>query len=267
MRFLVVLACWVALCQGQTDNDLTDRVTCNLKSEDGFCNGLSYTNYTATPNWRNGTEDREIETELSSYVILYSSGCSNALVHLLCAYYKPPCFLPNVRLAPCRELCLYVRSTCEPTIAEYNAASTWPDHLNCDQFPPSTEGPCFPGFADLDMYQNRLELPLIRGAPRPATVEKADRFWAPEEVTTSPTTPTPCPDGSCPPVEPCPNGLRPGNMSGDYQEYQLAGVSRCGARCDQNMYTGVDDTVPAIVLVFLHSGHPGNPVCHCDISH
>ena len=254
MRFLVVsavvLACWVALCQGQTDNDidLTDRVTCNPKSATGFCSGINYTDF-ATPNWRNGTEEREIETELSSYVILYSSGCSNALVHLLCAYYKPPCFSTNVRLPPCRELCLYVRSTCEPTIVDYNAASSWPEHLNCDQFPPANPG-CFPAFAELDMYRDLLELPAIRGAPRPPTVQKADRFWTPEEETTPPPVVTPCPDEPCTPIEPCPNGLRPGNLSGDYQEYQLAGVSRCGARCDQNMYTEVDDTVPAIVLVF-----------------
>lgn len=251
MSFLVmsavVLACWVALCQGQ-NGDFTHRITCHAKSEDRFCSGINYTEF-ATPNWRNGTEEREIDTELQSYIILYSSGCSNALVHLLCAYYKPLCFQPNVRLAPCRELCLYVRSTCEPVITEYNAASSWPEHLNCDQFPPAGRAQCFPNFADLDMYRDRLDLPAIHGAPRPPIVKKADRFWSPDEVTTPPSL-TPCPDGPCPPTELCPNGLRPGNMSGDYQEYQLAGVSRCGVRCDQNAYTEADDTVPAIVLVF-----------------
>ena len=179
---LVVVLCWATLTHSQSNK--TARIVCIAKSNNGFCSSINYTSF-AIPNFRNGTEEREIETELSSYVILYSSGCSNALVHLLCGYYKPPCFSgPNaeaMRLTPCRELCLYVRSSCEPIIKEYNAASTWPDHLDCDQFPLKGDenGPdCFPNFYALKDYQTRLELPSIRGVPRPPTVVTADRFWS-----------------------------------------------------------------------------------------
>ena len=165
--------------------DLTASIVCSTKSNNGFCGSINYTSF-AIPNFRNGTEEREIETELISYTILYSSGCSNALVHLLCGYYKPPCFSRRdaeaIRLSPCRELCLYVRSSCEPVIKEYNAASTWPDHLDCDQFPLKGDenGPdCFPNFHALEDYQTRMELPSIPGAPRPGRVETADRFCCP----------------------------------------------------------------------------------------
>ena len=184
--FSVLVLSSTAMFQSQRDSvDQTASIVCSAKSNRGFCGSINYTSF-AIPNFRNGTDEREIDAELQTYTILYSSGCSNALVHLLCGYYKPPCFSgPNaeaIRLTPCRELCLYVRCTCEPVIAEYNAASTWPDHLDCDQFPLKGDdnGPiCFPNFHALEDYQNSLELPSIAGAPRPLTVETADRFWSP----------------------------------------------------------------------------------------
>ena len=180
---LVVVLCWTNLTQSQSNKAAS--IVCSAKSNNGFCSSINYTSF-AIPNFRNGTEEREIESELLTYIILYSSGCSNALVHLLCGYYKPPCYSgPNaeaIRLTPCRELCLYVRSSCEPVIEEYNAAASWPKHLDCDQFPLKGDenGPiCFPDFHALEDYQTRLELPPIRGAPRPSTVVTAERFWRP----------------------------------------------------------------------------------------
>ncbi len=187
MKLIVtaVVFCWTAMCQSQLA--LSTQIVCSAKSNNGFCGSINYTSF-AIPNFRNGiyTNNGEIEDELQTYATLYSSGCSNALVYLLCGYYKPPCFsgwdAEAIRLTPCRELCLYVRSSCEPVIAEYNAASTWPDHLDCDQFPLKGDenGPiCFPDFHALEDYQTRLELPSIPEAPRPSTVVTADRFWSP----------------------------------------------------------------------------------------
>lgn len=254
MRFLVVLALMyrAAVCQNQEQgiDDLTDEIKCNLMSDNGFCSGINYTNF-ATPNLRNGTEEREIDAELLTYVILYSSGCSNALVHLLCAYYKPPCHstvnTPAFRLPPCRELCLYVRQTCEPALMDFRATVTWPDHLNCEQFKPNNETVCFPGFSDLESYQSKLTLPIIPAAATPVDVQRADRFWAPP--TTAPPSVTPCPSGACPSTN-CPSRLRPGNMSGDYLLYHLAGEPNCGVPCRHSTHTSQASTVPAIVLVF-----------------
>ena len=83
---LVVVLCWTTLTHSQPNK--TASIVCNAKSNNGFCSSINYTSF-AIPNFRNGTEEREIGSELSSYVILYSCGCSNALVHLLCGYYKP----------------------------------------------------------------------------------------------------------------------------------------------------------------------------------
>ena len=212
MRFLVVpvvvlaLICWTAVSQNQSNEvDLTDRISCHEMSVNSFCSGINYTHF-ATPNFRNGTEESDIESELLTYTILYTSGCSNALVHLLCGYYKPPCF-PDangkaVRLAPCRELCLYVCRTCEPVLM-LRADVSWPEHLNCDQFQPHSENSfCFPGFSELETYQN-LALPAIPGTAIPATVQKADSFkGAPEPSTPPPVVPSP--------AVPCPS-----NMSGN----------------------------------------------------
>ena len=184
--FSVLVLASTAMSQSQGDCvDQTASIVCSAKSNNGFCGSINYTSF-AIPNFRNSTEEMEIDIELQTYTILYSSGCSNALVHLLCGYYKPPCYSgPNaeaIRLTPCRELCLYVRSSCEPVFTVYNA--TWPDHLDCDQFPLKGDenGPiCFPDFHALEDYQTRLELPPIRGAPslRPSTVVTAERFWSP----------------------------------------------------------------------------------------
>ena len=240
------LICWTAVSQNQGNEvDLTDRISCHEKSLDRFCSGINYTHF-ATPNFRNGTEEREIELELNTYTILYTSGCSNALVHLLCGYYKPPCFSDEngkaARLAPCRELCLYVRRTCEPVLM-LRADVSWPEHLNCDQFQLYSENSfCFPGFSELKAYQDNLELPPIPGAAIPATVQKADGFERPPEPT----------ETTSPPVDTetvCPNALRPGNMSGDYHRYQLAGEPNCGVPCSNNYHTEADKAVPSIVLV------------------
>ena len=177
----VLVLCWTTMSQSL---DHTASVTCNTQSIDGFCGSMNYT-FFATPNFRNGTEESEIEAELRTYAILYSSGCSNALVHFLCAYYKPPCFPTNagaIRLIPCRELCLYVRSSCEPALKKFRATATWPDHLDCDQFPLKCDenGPiCYPGFHALEDYQTRLMLPRIPGLSFPSKVVAAECFWSP----------------------------------------------------------------------------------------
>ena len=185
MKFIVtaVVICWTAMCQSQLA--LSTEIVCHTKSN-AFCTDINYTSF-ATPNFDNDVEEVTIDIKLLGYGILYTSGCSNALVHFLCGYYKPPCYnIPDaeaLRLRPCRELCLYVRSSCEPTLKKINA--TWPDHLGCDQFPLKGDenGPdCYPNFHSLEDYQTRLELPSIPGASVPEHVVTANQFWSPGTV-------------------------------------------------------------------------------------
>ena len=238
---LLSLVFWTAMSQP----DLISRIRCNSLAQDAFCGSIE--NYTmfATPNFRNGTEEDEIDSELATYIILYSTGCSNALVHLLCAYYKPFCFSPapavSIRLPPCRELCLYVRSTCEPALMGLEARARWPDHLDCNQFPlegVDSSSPCFPSFNTLEQYRNDLELPAIPGAPLPSRITQGDTIDEVTEISRPPEVPV-----SCPKV------LRPGNMSGDYLQYQLAEETACGVPCDKNYHTEADLAVPIIVVV------------------
>lgn len=180
--------CWPEMSQGQllgSLDDLTTRFTCKTKATGRFCGGIDYAHF-AIPNFQNATEEREIDAELDTYITLYSTGCSNALLHLLCAYYKPLCFniLPSsepIRLPPCRELCLYVRSSCEPAQMDViHETATWPDHLDCDQFPLKSDKSgmdCFPNFHKLEDYQTQLQLPPIPGTSLPSTVQTANNFW------------------------------------------------------------------------------------------
>ena len=181
---MLICMCWTAPSQGQWSP-----FTCQTKSPGGFCGSMNYTHF-ATPNFRNGTEEDEIDSELNTYLILYSTGCSNALVHFLCAYYKPFCVNTvgprsapiAFRLPPCRELCLYVRSSCEPALMSLEERARWPNHLDCDQFPLKGDGKsglqCYPNFYDLEDYQTNLLLPPVPGAPVPIAIQIADSLWS-----------------------------------------------------------------------------------------
>ena len=132
----------------------SEPVRCVRKETDGFCGNFLF-NYSAVPNFGGGVLTREIEQELQTYVLLHSTGCSNALIHLICSYYKPPCFPLgdfSLRLPPCRELCHYVRSSCEPVLNRFGYI--WPSHFDCSRFPSSCKSRlCFPKHSTLQEYQ------------------------------------------------------------------------------------------------------------------
>ena len=181
---------WGQLRSSNSSEDLTTRLICKSKATGRFCGGIdNYTRF-AIPNFQNATEEKEIDAELDSYESLYSTGCSNALIHLLCGYYKPLCFdteLPSsepIRLPPCQELCLYVRKSCEPALMKLLFIGTraiWPEKLDCYQFPlkghDTNSTNCFPNFYKLEDYQTKLQLPPVPGVSFPSTVQTSNSFW------------------------------------------------------------------------------------------
>lgn len=109
-----------------------------------MCEPLGYDSITL-PNPRGHVNKTEVSVELEDYKQLLDSGCSMYLRHFLCAYYAPMCevFLPlDLNILPCTELCLHVRTRCEPLLESYGY--TWPEHLECELFPNKTQAPwCF----------------------------------------------------------------------------------------------------------------------------
>lgn len=96
-----------------------------------ICSGVGYSNATF-PNHRNQNIS-QASVEIRHFLPLIMTGCSNALVHLLCAVYAPFCdnSYHQVRpIPPCVPFCEYVRSGCEATLLQ-QFGYRWPEHLNC----------------------------------------------------------------------------------------------------------------------------------------
>nr|QXY82376.1 secreted frizzled-related protein C HduSFRPc [Halisarca dujardinii] len=174
-----IIVFFTSVCQGS----LTYGIQCVANTDQNdFCYHFPF-QHSAIPNLGGGFDSGDIEQELRSFSQLYSLGCSNALVQLLCSYYKPPCFPMEdftIRLPPCQELCVYVRSTCEPTLKSYGRS--WPDILDCSRFPSSCNTTlCFPPYVSLDQHQAIPVLPVPR-LGQPPNVKKGSvirmRGWS-----------------------------------------------------------------------------------------
>lgn len=100
-------------------------------------------NSTSVPNFRNHPTQEHAENELNQYLGLIELGCSNVLLHLLCAVYVPFCSYdyPEIRLPPCLDMCEHARDGCEHVLHAYGLP--WPEHLECSQYPNKTQSLCF----------------------------------------------------------------------------------------------------------------------------
>lgn len=83
--------------------------------------------------------------QFNSFQLLLTSNCSTKLKPFLCFSHFPACVesseYTNLQLIyPCRHLCKQVSKSCLPVLERYNL--TWPEHLNCDNFPSKTEKFC-----------------------------------------------------------------------------------------------------------------------------
>ena len=87
------------------------------------------------PNFRGHGTQMEANEELENFIPLIRQVCSNAIVHLLCSIYAPFCQvgIEDIRVPPCRELCDYVRGTCEEALVSFGLE--WPPHLDCMIYP------------------------------------------------------------------------------------------------------------------------------------
>lgn len=136
----------------------SDRDSCTSVEAIPLCTDLGYVN-TTFPNLRGHTTAEEANEELAHFLGLVSTGCSNAIVHLLCSIYAPMCIqeYPDMKFPPCRNLCEHVANGCSETfmlVSGYN----WPPgpHLDCYNYDDrDTNSLCF-GPQDLSI----LEIPF-----------------------------------------------------------------------------------------------------------
>ena len=127
----------------------SDKLTCT-DLQQPLCRNTGY-NQTAFPNSREHVTQDEAAAEMADFAPLWNrdTPCSNALVHLLCAFYFPFCGSTgkdNITLKPCRGLCEEARAGCESVIEQNSAGGQWPWFLNCSWFPDPKEavlGLCF----------------------------------------------------------------------------------------------------------------------------
>lgn len=100
-----------------------------------LCSNLGY-NHTTFPNYR-GLDAKETNEELSDLRTLIRTNCSNAILHLLCSIYAPPCMpaYPGWRYPPCKSLCEYVENGCG-AVFKLISGYEWPpnQNLNCSRY-------------------------------------------------------------------------------------------------------------------------------------
>ncbi len=101
-----------------------------------LCANLGYAN-TTFPNLRGHKTPEEANEELSHFMGLISTGCSSAIVHLLCSIYAPMCIqkFSNLKYPPCKNLCESVRDGCADLLL-HNFGYSWPPgpHLDCQNY-------------------------------------------------------------------------------------------------------------------------------------
>ena len=158
---LLAMLNYVPYSAGQTVRTVVPEVplelTCQPITYDiPTCIYVDWSN-TTYPNSRSHQAQAEAYEELKDFDPLIQSKCSNKIVHFLCAIYAPVCLYidssspDSIVLGPCRSLCEYIRSDCEPALTE--VGYSWPAHFDCDNF---HDDPC----VDVN---DAVEIPLIPG--------------------------------------------------------------------------------------------------------
>ena len=202
------------------------------------------------PNLAGSATPSQVEEDLALYYPLYTTACSNALVHLICSVYYPFCFHNEEdyqTLYPCRELCEYVRCSCEGVVRELGA--DWPKEFECSNFPSAQEGTlCYPNNDNVTFYRTSLKFPEIG-----ANHDEVTRCG--ELTTASPTSGgthsnqnVSLPQLKCPVAR-----LRVTNATTGYQRYKLAGYQECGLPCDPTVLTEVDQSKLFHIILLIAS--------------
>ena len=210
------------------------------------------------PNFRGHQTQALASGELSNFLPLIREVCSNAIVHFLCSIYAPFCQvnLEHIRVRPCRELCEYVRSTCEQPLIGFGLS--WPPDLDCTNFRPnaSTLVDFCPGDLPNIKIPSNVETVPRPSTSTPSTGNSTDAITSSRTTvlsTTSPRTSSPIGPSVTQPVgqgSMCPASF---NVSTNLQgrDYVFGGVENCGINCTGVYFSALERNILAPIFILL----------------
>ena len=230
---------------------------CEPITDIDLCTDVGYVNATF-PNFRLQETQTEASSELRNFAPLIRLQCSGAIVHMLCAVYAPFCELrfPNVRIRPCKSLCMHVRDGCESNLMDFSL--TWPPHLECDRYPTKADDPlCFgPNDPNILVIPPRVLEILGRGSTTPdststtqpnttgGTSTTSDGGTTLPSVSTHPTSTAP------PLASVCPTYLRVSDRIAN-KSFSFAGIPNCAVNCSGIYFTPSERNLIAPIFVLL----------------
>lgn len=265
MSLRVIILCWyLLLIVGNGDSQPTRPVStlpppgsCQIITDVPLCLHVPWSN-ASFPNLREHPTQEQANTEVTVFLPLVQRQCSNAIVHFLCAIYTPVCFVnpdgSTLTLQPCRELCMYVRTTCEPPMVA--SGFPWPSHFECDTFPTNTsqqlEGLCLniPNVESVKIPPELLPAPTISisATVRASTATQSTGSMLPS-VSVRPTN-TPNPTGSSQTLT-CPSNLELLDHTVVNSSYRFASIPNCAVPCEGIYFSKAERNVvaPAFILI------------------
>nr|QXY82372.1 frizzled E HduFzdE [Halisarca dujardinii] len=209
------------------------------------------------PNVLDMNVQSQVDEELEPYLTLYATGCSNAMLHFICAVYYPPCYQQAdiiLQYPPCRQLCEYVQCTCLEAIQELGAE--WPQQLECSRFALGTgdSSDCLLG--GNGVYNDLLQIPLpeVTGRKYPSSIKKCgipppgpDPPINGSTGSIPPTTITAMPSTAAPPPSCIVSELDVYNRTSGSDRYHLGRHQYCGMQCSGRALYG--DSADALHII------------------
>ena len=230
--------------------------TCQPITAVTMCINVDWVN-ASFPNLREHQNQQEANEEAKVFQPLVVHACSNAIVHFICSIYAPVCIInpdgSSITLKPCRELCTYVRSTCEPFMLANGFE--WPQQFECNNFPSNTSRK----LEDICVNPPNLttiRIPVVPGVPTTAPPT------TPNRTTTTPSTSTPSssqpttatnPINGTKPTVSCPSALdlnKEGHVLAN-SSYIFANIPNCAVLCEGIYFSHAESNVAAPVFIFI----------------
>ena len=198
---LTIAAIVLASCLSLTSS----KKSCELiKTE--LCSDIGY-NRTIFPNLLRHRTQEEAHLEISQFSPLIQLKCSQDFAFFLCVVYVPICTQLQTPLPPCRSLCKSAKQGCEQVMQQFGY--TWPNQLECDNFPKDKDEPLCVG-------QNVSERRYNPDTPDVGAQNKTRDNLDNIDITYMPFT--------------CPK-----EQEVDSDQYEFFGKKRCAAECN-NIY-------------------------------
>ena len=211
--------------------------TCQPVTAVTMCIHIDWKN-TSFPNLREHQNQLEANEEAKLFQPLVDQACSNAIAIFICSIYTPVCTTTpdgdTITLKPCRELCMYVRSTCEPLMVANGFK--WPQQFECNNFPSNTSRK----LEDICVNPTNLTLPPTILPPT-------------TEPTNSPSPKISDPLNGTKPTISCPSALdlnKKGHMLAN-SSYIFANIPNCAVLCEGIYFSHGESNVAAPVFILI----------------